>query len=104
MEFCPNCGGMMLPNEGKISCKRCGYEKGLSGAEDSYKEKQKVKSEENIIIKGEEVNTLPTTIVKCPKCGHTKAAWWLQQTRSADEAETRFLQCLNCKHTWREYD
>ena len=55
-------------------------------------------------MKGEEISTLPTTKVTCPKCGNTKAEWWLQQTRSADEAETRFLRCLECKHTWREYD
>ena len=50
------------------------------------------------------VNTLPTTKAVCPECGHTEASWWLQQTRSADEAETRFFKCLKCGHTWREYD
>lgn len=103
MEFCPKCGGMLLPNNGKITCGTCGYEKDLTSAE-SYKQKEEVKSKETIIMKGEDINTLPTTTVECPKCGHDKAAWWLQQTRSADEAETRFLQCLECKHTWREYD
>ncbi len=103
MEFCPKCGGMLLPNNGKIICGTCGYEKDLTSVE-SYKQKEVVKSKETIIMKGEDINTLPTTTVECPKCGHDKAAWWLQQTRSADEAETRFLQCLECKHTWREYD
>ena len=50
------------------------------------------------------INTRPTTNVICPKCGHGKAEWWLQQTRSADEAETRFFKCLKCRYTWREYD
>ncbi|PWB85162.1 transcription factor S-II (TFIIS) [Methanobrevibacter woesei] len=55
-------------------------------------------------MRGEDINTHPTTTITCPECGHNKAAWWLQQTRSADEAPTRFFQCLKCKHTWREYD
>ena len=29
MEFCPDCGKMLMPNRGKIKC-RCGYEKDLS--------------------------------------------------------------------------
>lgn len=104
MEFCPECGGMLIPNDGKISCAICGYEKDLAGIENDYKQKEEVKAKETIIMKGEDINTLPTTSVECPKCGHDKAAWWLQQTRSADEAETRFLKCLKCNHTWREYD
>ena len=103
MEFWPECGGMMLPVDGKITCKRCGFKKDSSG-EETYKEKEKVKTEENIIMKGDDINTLPTIDIECPKCGHNKAGYWLQQTRSADEAETRFYQCLECKHTWREYD
>lgn len=104
MEFCPKCGGMLLPDKGKNTCRTCGYETDLDGKENSYKQKEEVIAKENIIIKGEDVNTLPTTTAECPNCGYNKAAWWLQQTRSADEAETRFLQCLKCKHAWREYD
>ncbi len=104
MEFCPNCGGMLLPNKGKNICRTCGYETDLAGNENSYKQKEEVVAKENIIMKGEDINTLPTMKIECPNCGHTKAAFWLQQTRSADEAETRFFQCLECKHTWREYD
>lgn len=104
MEFCPECGAMMLPNSDKFQCK-CGHTKNLTKEEASqYEVNEKVDTKDNVIMKGEEINTLPTTKVSCPKCGHNKASWWLQQTRSADEAETRFLRCLKCKHTWREYD
>jgi len=104
MEFCPDCGAMLLPNDNKLKCK-CGYTKDLSKDEaDQYQVNEKVDAKDTVIVKGEEINTLPTTTVDCPKCGHDRAAWWLRQTRSADEAETRFLKCLNCKHTWREYD
>ena len=39
----------------------------------------------------------------CPKCGNKEAVWWIQQTRSSDEAPTLFLRCTKCKHAWREY-
>lgn len=106
MEFCPECGGMLLPQgENKtLKCNSCGYEKNMGDSGENYQIKEEVEAEDNIIMKGEDISTLPTTTVTCPKCGNTKAEWWLQQTRSADEAETRFLRCLECKHTWREYD
>ena len=94
MDFCPKCGAMLLPKNNKLECK-CGYTKDLTKSEtERYEISEKVEAKENIIMKGEEVNTLPTTTVTCPKCGYDKASWWLQQTRSADEAETRFLRGL----------
>jgi len=104
MEFCPECGAMMLPNGDKFQCK-CGHAKDLSKDEiNQYAVTEKIDAKDTVIMKGEDIDTLPTTKVTCPKCGHNKAFWWLQQTRSADEAETRFLRCMKCKHTWREYD
>jgi DNA-directed RNA polymerase subunit M len=104
MEFCPKCGAMLLPNGDKLKCK-CGYEKDLSeDVVNRYEVTEKIDAKDTVIMKGEDINTLPTTNTTCPKCGHGKANWWLRQTRSADEAETRFLKCLKCKHTWREYD
>jgi transcription factor S len=104
MEFCPECGAMLLPQDDKLKCK-CGYEKNLSKSDtNQYAVSEKIESKDSVILKGEEISTLPTTNVTCPKCGNGKAEWWLQQTRSADEAETRFLRCTSCKNTWREYD
>lgn len=104
MEFCPECGAMLLPKGDKLQC-NCGYTKDLSKDDvDQYSVSEKIEAKDTVIDKGEDINTLPTTNVICPKCGHDKAAWWLRQTRSADEAETRFLRCLKCEHTWREYD
>ena len=102
MEFCPECGSMLLPTGGKELKCSCGYTKELSKKD--YEVKEDIKATDNVIEKGEDVNTLPTTKAVCPQCGHTEASWWLQQTRSADEAETRFFKCLECGHTWREYD
>ncbi|GAH37902.1 unnamed protein product, partial [marine sediment metagenome] len=40
---------------------------------------------------------------KCKKCGNEKAFFWTVQTRSGDEAETKFFKCTKCEFTWREY-
>ena len=42
MEFCPKCGGMLLPNKGNNICRTCGYETDLAGNENSYKQKEEV--------------------------------------------------------------
>ena len=102
MEFCPECGAMMLPNNGVLKCNKCGYSNELSDNTE-YEVSTEVKVEETVkyvedIDMGEGVTEI------CPKCGHDKATYELKQTRSADEAPTRFFTCKKCKHKWREYD
>ena len=43
MEFCPECGAILLPMNKKLKCK-CGYEKSLS---DEVKDQYEVKGETN---------------------------------------------------------
>lgn len=47
---------------------------------------------------------LPKTDEECPSCGHDEAYFYLQQTRAADESETRFYICAECSNKWRDYD
>ena len=104
MEFCSKCGAMLLPQGDKLKCK-CGNTKNLTKNEaEQYEVSEKIEANDTVIMKGEDIDTLPSTKVICPKCENERAFWWLQQTRRADEAETRFLRCTKCKHTWREYD
>jgi DNA-directed RNA polymerase subunit M len=104
MEFCPKCGTVMFPQDNKLECK-CGYEKKITKEViNKYKVSEEVKSKESIIFTNDKITTLPTTRAICPKCKNKEAFWWLQQTRRADESETRFLRCSACGYTWREYD
>lgn len=101
MEFCPKCGCVLIEKRKNFGCARCGY---------STKSKIKIESTEELkekretaVIKEKEANTMPVTPATCPKCGHKEAYFWTSQTRSGDEAETRFFRCVKCKNTWREY-
>ncbi len=109
MEFCDECGNMMLPstseNGEKILKCRCGYVKQFTEeASQSYKISSKIEQP----LRNEVVNTaeimkwkeenLRSTIkdFKCRKCGYNKAQLETRQTRSADEGMTHFIICLRC--------
>ncbi|MBQ1781449.1 MAG: transcription factor S [Methanobrevibacter sp.] len=102
MEFCPDCGAMLLPKDGKLEC-GCGYKKDLA-SNNEYELSREIKAEENVKMLGEDVDVGPVTNETCPECGHDKAIYKMLQTRSADEAPTRIFTCTKCKHTWRAYD
>ena len=101
MEFCPECGDMLLPKEGKLEC-GCGYTKNLSD-KNEYEVSKKIETEENVKVLGEVEDMRSTIKETCPECGHDEAYYELKQTRSADEAPTRIFTCAKCKHTWRAY-
>jgi DNA-directed RNA polymerase subunit M len=107
MDFCDKCGTIMVAKEEKgrvvLTCRKCGRKtKEYKPLEINEQVKKKPLDSEVIIIeKNEEM--LPITKAVCPKCGNKEAHWWIQQTRSADEAPTLFLRCVKCKHSWREY-
>jgi len=104
--FCAKCGSIMLPKkEGskKILACSCGYK---TGNVESAQIKETVINKAapvEVITKGE-LETLPKIKVKCPKCDHDTAFYWLVQTRAGDEPETKFLRCQKCEHTWRDYN
>ncbi|WP_407454230.1 transcription factor S [Methanobrevibacter sp.] len=103
MEFCPECGAMMLPNNGILKCNSCGYSD-ESSDNSEYTVSGKRETKETVTNLGEDVDVGPVTNETCPKCGNERATYKLLQTRSADEAPTRIFTCTKCKHTWRAYD
>jgi len=101
MQFCPKCGSVLIQKRKNFGCPRCGY---------TTKDKVKLEVTEKIepkqkidVIQEKDIDVLPVIEVKCKKCGNNKAYFWTSQTRSADEAETKFYRCTKCRHTWREY-
>ena len=113
--FCPETGSILIPKKfgdksylscdksGKIDgkCEICGYV-----ADKSLEIKEKVPEKKKIEVI-EKLDYHPKIKVRCENCPKKKdkctAFYWTQQTRSADEPETRFFKCVDCNHTWREY-
>ncbi len=101
--FCPKCGSILRPKDKggkKVLFCSCGFNKSPDGESMEIKETgiqgKKIEVVENI-------ETNPKIRIQCEKCGNNIAYYWTQQTRGADEPETRFFKCTKCNHTWREY-
>ena len=103
MEFCPKCGAALVQKGKRDVCPRCKYStKGKIKLKVS--EKIEGKSKVNVISeKDTEIYPVIELEKSCEKCGNKKAYFWTLQTRSTDEAETKFFKCTKCQHTWREY-
>tara|TARA_Y100000310_G_scaffold333120_1_gene410012 strand:- start:227 stop:541 length:315 start_codon:yes stop_codon:yes gene_type:complete len=102
--FCPECGSILRPKDkaGKriLYCS-CGYNK-----TPEVEETAELKETNTSIKKIEVVENLdirPKIKITCEKCANKVAYYWTQQTRGADEPETRFFKCTKCNFTWREY-
>ena len=101
MLFCPKCGSVLVKKRKNFGCPRCGYttqEKIKIEHTEKFGEKQRIE-----VIKDKDIDILPVIEEECPKCKNKKAYFWTSQTRSGDEAETKFFRCTKCGHTWREY-
>jgi transcription factor S len=111
MEFCPNCESRLAPKktEARVSmvCSKCGYVK-KEVDENEPKASGKVikhtlQQQVTVIGKEDQVNTMPTMRMECPKCANMLVYVWQVQTRGGDEASTQFFRCTKCNHTFREY-
>ncbi|MEK6875723.1 MAG: transcription factor S [Nanoarchaeota archaeon] len=104
MEFCPRCGAILIEKKKNLGCLRCSYShKGKIKIKTTETMTAKDKNKEIPILKDKDANVFPIISAACKKCGHNQAYFWTVQTRSGDEAETKFFKCTKCEHTWREY-
>ncbi|MFA5992123.1 MAG: transcription factor S [Candidatus Pacearchaeota archaeon] len=101
MDFCPKCGSVLEMKMKNYGCVRCGY---TSKNRVKIESKEKIEEAKEIgVVKEKDTDVFPVVANTCPKCKNKEAYFWTSQTRSGDEAETRFFRCVKCKHTWREY-
>ena len=101
--FCPKCGSILRPKDKagkKVLFCSCGFTK--EPEKEAAEIKETVVAAKKIEVV-ESIETHPKMKIKCEKCGNNIAYYWTQQTRGADEPETRFFKCAKCSYTWREY-
>ena len=101
--FCPKCGSILRPKDKggkKILFCACGFTKAPS--EEVAEIRQVIEPKKKIEVV-EHLEVHPKIKIKCTKCPNMVAYYWTQQTRGADEPETRFFKCTKCNNTWREY-
>ncbi|MFC1741402.1 transcription factor S [Nanoarchaeota archaeon] len=107
IQFCPKCKSILRPkkeNDKVIMFCSCGYTSKPKGGSIREEKKKPTEEVDEVPIIEKEIEVLPVAKEECPECGNIGAYYWLVQTRSADEAMTKFLKCTKCKHTWRDYD
>jgi len=105
MQFCEECGSMMVSEDGEMVCTDCGHAEVKDeerAAEFASTESQQ--GEELIEVEEGADEGLPTTEEECESCGNDTAWYTLKQTASADEPPTRFFKCTECEHRWRGYN
>lgn len=114
LEFCAECGSRLKPvktTSGKqalimLTCTKCG-QKTKEIDKNTVKFNEKIiphspKQFVAVIDKEQELTTMPTIRIDCPRCDNNTANVWLVQTRGSDESSTQFLRCLRCGYTFRE--
>jgi len=101
MEFCKKCGAIITITNGKAICPGCGHKPSKKPV---LKTSEKIDIKDTVaVIKEGADNINPIVDIKCTKCKHKKAYFWVLQTRAGDESETKFYKCTECNHTWRVY-
>ncbi len=112
MDFCPKCSSRLVPKRFEtgvaLACSKCDYVKQASESKNESKVNGKIikhglSQQVTIIGKEDQVDTMPTMRMECPKCGNMLVYVWQVQTRGGDEASTQFFRCTKCNHTFREY-
>jgi len=100
MEFCPKCGALIVIKDEKAVCANCNYK---TGKIPKIKSSEKIEKKTTVAVIKSGEETHPIVEMRCPKCKNNKAYFWTQQTRAADESETKFYKCVKCSHSWRAY-
>ncbi|XP_050349443.1 DNA-directed RNA polymerase I subunit RPA12 [Nymphalis io] len=102
--FCAKCGSILplLQEFGSVKCYAC---KAIYDPESFSNIKFKYTIHFNTVSTLNNDNILnmdnpegPVVERKCPKCGNDRMSYATLQLRSADEGQTVFYTCVNCKY------
>ena len=94
MEFCPSCGSILVPKDGKFSC-ACGHEQGTGG---STMHEEHERPQETAGAVAHTTHPLASFDHVCSKCGYGKAQLVTKGVFVTDEDESIEYLCGRCGH------
>jgi DNA-directed RNA polymerase subunit M len=106
MQFCDDCGSMMVTEDDRMVCTSCGAaaERDRERAAQFVSTAKQTDDELVETEEGAEFEGKPTADdVTCDRCGNGEAWYTIKQTGAADEPPTRFFKCKECGYRWRDY-
>lgn len=108
VSFCPGCGALLppLPPTGPLRCLSCQKTVPLDKFEEVeshftviFNKRKNVETKKKKKGHDQEVEEEGPTVERtCPKCGCEKMSYAALQLRSADEGQTVFFTCVQCKY------
>nr|KAF6463622.1 hypothetical protein HJG59_020229 [Molossus molossus] len=103
LDFCPECGSVLpLPGtRDTVICTRCGFSINVRDFEGKVVKTSVLfhKLGTAVPVSMEEGPGFQGPVIdrRCSRCGHEGMAYYTRQMRSADEGQTVFYTCTNCK-------
>ncbi|KAM8779756.1 DNA-directed RNA polymerase I subunit RPA12 [Rhynchonycteris naso] len=109
LDFCPDCGSVLpLPGiQDVVTCPRCGFSIHVRDFEGKVVKTSVVFNTRGtagpkLMEEGPPEFQGPVVDRRCSRCGHEGMAYYTRQMRSADEGQTVFYTCTNCKFQEKE--
>ncbi|KQK13618.1 DNA-directed RNA polymerase I subunit RPA12 [Brachypodium distachyon] len=112
--FCSVCGTLLdFDSVRSASCPLCGFKrkaKAIEGKETRYAVtdediRRELKIEPFVTLESApKMDVIVQRVVvdeTCPKCGHPQLEYHTKQLRAADEGQTVFYECPECRHNFK---
>jgi DNA-directed RNA polymerase I subunit RPA12 len=101
--FCGNCGTLIpLSAKGQICCPLCKGDFDASVLEHFERRVELVRLSPAEPAGAEVRGTRTVINERCPECNHEGLFFSTAQLRNADEGQTVFYECPNCRHRFQQ--